>query len=93
MMRDEDSFIEPNSFLPERFLTDSQQQNFLPFLTGPDMCIGHKFAMLEMKLILANLFHTSRFGVPEGAEFKGCQGLTYHLTPPLYLNTQPVTLV
>ena len=34
---------------------------FLPFLVGPRMCLGYKFALLEMKAILACLLRELTF--------------------------------
>lgn len=60
---DERYYEEPEKFKPERFLdsdgkltikvTDSQF--FLPFGSGPRICIAHRFAMLEIKLVIAHL--------------------------------------
>ena len=85
MMRHPDYFEEPTVFKPTRFLTDAHRHHFLPFLAGPDMCIGHKFAMLEMKIILAALLQKMKFELTPQAIFKGSQGLTYHMSPPLFL--------
>ena len=90
MMRHPDYFEDPNTFKPERFLTDSHRHHFLPFLSGPDMCIGHKFAMLEMKIIIATLLEKMKFQLPAGTTFRGTQGLTYHMSPSLFLKTAPL---
>ena len=46
-----------NEFLPERFKFSDPARNkkvkhFFPFGTGPRMCIGNNFALLEMSIIL-----------------------------------------
>ena len=53
-------FPEPESFKPERFLKDGNQNKFhpyayIPFGGGPRKCIGMRFAMVEMKIALAKL--------------------------------------
>ncbi|XP_002134068.3 cytochrome P450 4d1-like [Drosophila pseudoobscura] len=53
-------FSEPNSFKPERFdvVTSAEKLNpyaYIPFSAGPRNCIGQKFAMLEIKAIVANV--------------------------------------
>ncbi|XP_034653664.1 cytochrome P450 4d1 isoform X1 [Drosophila subobscura] len=58
--RREDLFSEPNSFKPERFdvVTSAEKLNpyaYIPFSAGPRNCIGQKFAMLEIKAIVANV--------------------------------------
>lgn len=84
-MRNEKYYQEPDIFYPDRFLTEVHRHDFLPFLAGPDMCIGNKFAMLEMKVIVAVLLQNMRFSLTKDAKFTGLTGLTYHLTPPLYV--------
>ncbi|KAH8287215.1 hypothetical protein KR054_004319, partial [Drosophila jambulina] len=58
--RREDLFSEANSFKPERFdvVTSAEKLNpyaYIPFSAGPRNCIGQKFAMLEIKAIVANV--------------------------------------
>ena len=47
--------VDPNEFYPERFSNESKinPYAYMPFGIGPRMCIGKKFAMLQIKLILA----------------------------------------
>ena len=51
---------DPKTFNPERFssinVKSIRPYTFMPFSTGPRNCIGKNFAILEMKIILANLF-------------------------------------
>ena len=51
---------DPETFNPERFSSANVKSirpyTFMPFSTGPRNCIGKNFAILEMKVILANLF-------------------------------------
>ena len=53
-------FENPNEFNPERFLGDEKinvhsLETYLPFGIGPRMCIGNRFALLEMKITLFHL--------------------------------------
>lgn len=62
LSRDASVFPEPTKFLPERWLGEKGQTeadvkwNWLPFARGPRNCIGSGLAMMEMKLLLANVF-------------------------------------
>lgn len=58
IQRDARWFESPNEFRPERFLPDApelQRGTWIPFGTGPRVCIGQHFAMLEMGIIAAML--------------------------------------
>ncbi len=62
--RDARWFVEPNRFMPERFNEDTPLPNrnsFIPFGTGPRVCIGSHFAMTEMALIAANMLQHFTF--------------------------------
>ncbi|XP_008546884.1 cytochrome P450 9e2 [Microplitis demolitor] len=59
LQRDEKYFPEPDKFDPERFSEENKGQieqcAFMPFGVGPRKCIGERFAMMEMKLMIARL--------------------------------------
>jgi len=46
------------NYKPERFdhLTKEQLQSFMPFGSGPRICIGNTFSLFEQKIFLAKLF-------------------------------------
>ena len=52
----------PDDFLPERFdpdrPMDPERPNFsyIPFSAGPRNCVGQRFAMQEVRVILAKFF-------------------------------------
>lgn len=53
---------DPESFDPERFLSDGSRPRyaFLPFGGGRRVCVGAGFAMFEATLILATIAHAGR---------------------------------
>ncbi|KAL0280662.1 UNVERIFIED_CONTAM: hypothetical protein PYX00_001886 [Menopon gallinae] len=56
---DPEYFPDPEKFDPERFSPENREKiipySYLPFGEGPRMCIGKRFAMLEMKTFIAKL--------------------------------------
>ena len=49
--------------------------NYLPFITGPRGCIGSKFALSEMKILLSMLVRNFVFQPVEGLHIKKSAGL------------------
>ncbi len=63
-------FPEPHSFRPERFAPDAPELPrgaYMPFGTGPRVCLGQHLAMAEMTVIAAMLLQRVELSVPEGA--------------------------
>ena len=86
-------FEDPDTFKPERFdvsddIATKNLYQFLPFIIGPRMCLGYKFALLEMKAILACLLRQLHFEMVPGTTFR--PAVVNHVTmrphPPLVLN-------
>ena len=69
---DEEFFPEPKSFKPERFLKENANQimdfTWRPFGSGNRVCIGQRFAMVEIKIFLAKF--VSKFKVINVKETK-----------------------
>jgi len=45
----------PNTFNPDRFEKEPEPFTFIPFGSGPRLCAGRNFAMMEMVLILVGI--------------------------------------
>ena len=65
-------FPEPEKFQPERFLKSNENKvvpfSHLPFGGGPRVCMGQRFAMVEMKIAIAKLL--ARFRIMATPETK-----------------------
>ena len=62
---DPEIYPDPFKFDPERFSQDGKKKRdneaFIPFGTGPRNCIGLRFALLEIKLLLATILSKYKF--------------------------------
>ncbi|OJJ14540.1 hypothetical protein BKI52_42960 [marine bacterium AO1-C] len=63
-----------NSFMPERFAPENQPdlplQAFIPFGAGPRKCIGDRFALMEIKIILIRLLQNYHWELKTGFQPK-----------------------
>jgi cytochrome P450 len=63
---DPDYYPEPERFRPERFYDEAEKKSrdnlaFMPFGAGPRVCLGNRFAMIEIKILLATVLAKFRF--------------------------------
>ena len=68
MHRHRDHWDEPTRFVPQRFAGQSLPWThgaFIPFGSGPRICIGASFAMAEAQILLAMLLQRYRIGLAD----------------------------
>ena len=91
VLRRPDIWPDPEKFDPDRFLNkEVSPYEWMPFVQGPRMCIGYKFALLEMKLVLAMLIRSLKFEVIPGFKVKRKQRITMRPDPNLQLRVSRV---
>ena len=63
-------YDDPEAFRPERWTRDFERRlprgAYTPFASGPRVCLGKQFAMMEMRMVLATLVQRVDVNVPDG---------------------------
>ena len=54
---------------------------FLPFSTGPRMCVGYRFALMEIKTVVATLIQNFSFSMVPGMSFESFISTTFMYKP------------
>ena len=89
MHYDERWYPEPEVFRPERFAPDAPELPrgaYMPFGTGPRVCLGQNLAMAEMTVIAAMLLQRFELSVPEAmAAPRPTLNVTLRPEQPLHL--------
>ncbi|KAM3959526.1 LOW QUALITY PROTEIN: uncharacterized protein ACR2FA_006459 [Aphomia sociella] len=82
-----DHFPEPEQFRPERFYGDEKQYvkpyTYLPFGEGPRICIGMRFAKMQMLAGIITFYKKYRVELAEGTPRKLQFGVTTIVTQPV----------
>ncbi|GAB6030265.1 hypothetical protein CHUAL_005942 [Chamberlinius hualienensis] len=72
LMNDEDYYKNPEEFRPERFEEDGcdykNSFTYLAFGVGPRNCIGMRFALMEIKMVLIHVLKDFKFVVAEDTQ-------------------------
>lgn len=65
---DEPRRFDPERFSPARAEQERHSHSWVPFGGGPHMCLGFRFAELQVKALMHQLLQRFRVSVPEGYE-------------------------
>lgn len=89
-------YPDPYKFDPERFSPENMAKMhpyaFLTFSGGPRNCIGYKFAILEVKTIMATILRSFELSLKPGYDVKLGYRLTLRAKGGIMLNLKPRTL-
>ncbi|XP_017956928.1 probable cytochrome P450 312a1 [Drosophila navojoa] len=96
MGRCKEFFPEPLVFRPQRWARDAQPKiepsTYIPFMTGPRSCLGQRYAMVMLKLVLAHLLRSFYFE-PLGERQEKARlifVMTLHTKDPYYCKIRAV---
>eukprot|EP00042_Codosiga_hollandica_P033033 m.216080 g.216080 ORF g.216080 m.216080 type:complete len:478 (+) comp54094_c0_seq1:63-1496(+) len=82
----------PSEFNPDRFIEIPKAGTYLPFGAGPRMCIGNRFAMLELKTALVHILRRFRFEVDAENRLETAFFISLGSKSGVHLTVHPRTL-
>lgn len=86
---------EPDTFKPERFMPGSKEPKnsiaFIPFMSGPHMCLAAKNSGYEMLACLATILTTTKVTTHEPEKVELAVDMTMHPVGPLNVEFEPLT--
>jgi cytochrome P450 len=92
MHRDERFFPDPERYDPERFAPGWEERipryAYLPFGSGPRVCIGSGFALMEARLILATLARRFKLSLETDEEVRPVQLVTVKPSAPVRMRVE-----
>lgn len=84
--RDPDIWKDPGAFSPDRFSgVDRDKYSYYPFGGGPRLCIGHQFAMMEMKMALSGLMQHFDWSLESNVDVEPLPLLTLRPKESIYV--------
>jgi cytochrome P450 len=93
VQRHERLWDRPDEFDPDRWQTDagraSARAGYMPFSSGPRVCVGASFAMAEGVILLALLVRAFRLSPVSGREPVPVAHLTVRARDGIWLDLEP----
>lgn len=89
MHRDDDQWVDPGKYIPERFENvgdQSIQRGYIPFSYGMRTCIGNSFAIIKATVTLVHLFKNYSVEPVVGWKPKPGLGISQYSTNGIRVN-------